>query len=77
MSSSFPVNHKGVCETCDKSMNHESFLKMDEYSQHYGDPVYWSNKQFHLDQNNDVIFCSAACSLEYYQKQIEKAKITK
>ena len=57
------------CEICGKYIGEESFLKRGFEEPDAGAPVYWSNKQFHPELSENIIFCSAAHSLEWYEQQ--------
>ena len=62
------------CAICGKSIVEESFLKRSFEEPDAGAPVYWANKQFHPELSENIIFCSAAHSLEWYEQQQKKLK---
>ena len=71
-------NSFSVCAICDKSLSDASFLKVPfDHTPgvgnfHYNEPIYWINKQFYLELENDLVFCSSKHSLEYYEKLFDK-----
>ena len=62
------------CAICEKSLLDDSFQKIIDDPRHFGQPLYYANKQFFPDLIDNLYFCSPEHSLEWYQKRIDKNK---
>lgn len=52
----------------------ENFKKRGLDEANPGDPVYWANKQFYPELSDNIIFCGAAHSLQWYEENKLKSK---